>query len=74
MAGTGSIEMQRTANGTDLLDFHGCQSGHGLEGYESWKYVERMRKVQEIPCIDRESRYEEFPVCFRPEIHLLSEI
>ena len=53
--------------GTDFLDFHGCQSGHGLEGYKSWKYVEHMRNVQEIPCIDLESRYEEFPVCFRTD-------
>lgn len=51
----------------NFIDFHCCQSGHGLEGYESWKYIEKMQEAEEKPCLDMESRYEDHPACFRED-------
>lgn len=49
------------------IDFHCCQSGHGLEGFESWKFIDKMHRSEEKPCLDMEPRYEGHPVCFKPE-------
>ena len=49
------------------IDFNCCQSGHGLEGYESWKFIRKMQEEEEKPCLDLEPRYESHPACFQPE-------
>lgn len=49
------------------IDFNCCQSGHGLEGYESWKFIRKMQEEEEKPCLDMEPRYEGHPACFQPE-------
>lgn len=46
------------------IDFNSCQSGHGIESYESWNYIHKMYTAEKKPCIDIEPRYEEHPACF----------
>ena len=50
------------------LDFHSIQSGHGLECYDSWRMIRNTVKREHKPCLDMESRYEDFPACFREDI------
>lgn len=53
--------------GKDYIDFHMLQSGHGLEGLESYKLLERTRRAEKKPFLDGEPRYEDHPSCFRPQ-------
>lgn len=53
--------------GKDYIDFHAAQSGHGTECYRSPEMLEEMHRKEEKPCLDMESRYEDFPVCFQEE-------
>jgi hypothetical protein len=50
--------------GQDYIDFHTVQSGHGVEGYQSWKLVRRTGEAEAKPFMDSEPRYEDHPACF----------
>lgn len=49
------------------IDFHGIQSGHGTNGLENWRMLRRTMQTEAKPCLDLEPRYEDHPICFKPE-------
>ncbi len=53
--------------GKDYIDFHSIQSGHGMEGYESYYMLRNTARREAKPVMDMESRYEDFPACFRTD-------
>jgi hypothetical protein len=53
--------------GRAYIDFHTVQSGHGVEGYDSWRLVRRTGQAEPKPFMDAEPRYEDHPACFRPD-------
>jgi hypothetical protein len=55
----------------DYIDFHTAQSGHGINCYESWRLMRRMREAEEKPFMDSEPRYEDHPACFNKDLGYL---
>ncbi len=48
----------------DYIDFHTCQSGHGLDWYNSYKLMRRTGEREDKPFMDSEPRYEDHPAYF----------
>ena len=53
----------------DYIDFHTAQTGHDTQQcYRSDEIMEQISKATASPFMDSESRYEDHPSCFKPEL------
>lgn len=65
---SGAMSSAEWVCGKSYIDFHTVQSGHGLEGYESYLLLRSTKEAEpRKPFMDSEPRYEDHPACFKAE-------
>ncbi len=57
------------------LDFHTSQSGHvAYEAYRSDEFMMKMRNASDKPYLESESRYEDHPIDFKPDLGYWNDV